>query len=173
LKNHELGFVFHKENCIQCNGCVTACKTWRSVALGIHWRRVFNIWHGSYPYVTCSALSVSCQHCVEPACADACPTQAIIKSPSDGTVLVDSGKCIGCRACSEACPFDVPQFGPDGIMQKCDMCRNSGSPEEFPVPPCARDCPTRALELKMLPVSEKTDNEALLRSEFSDVKKNR
>jgi anaerobic dimethyl sulfoxide reductase subunit B (iron-sulfur subunit) len=163
----ELGFVFHKDSCIQCNGCVTACKTWRGVALGIQWRRVLNIWHGSYPDVKCSALSVSCQHCVEPACLDVCPTQAICKNPSDGVVLVEPEKCIGCRACMEACQFVIPQFGPDGIMNKCDMCRESGSSEEPPAPPCVRDCPTRALELKILSVSEKEDNEALIRSELS------
>lgn len=169
--NNELGFVFHRENCIQCNGCVTACKTWRNVALGIQWRRVFNIWHGRYPDVTCSALTVSCQHCVEPACLDVCPAQAISKRPSDGAVLVDIEKCIGCRACLDACPFDVPQFGHDGIMQKCDICQESGSdsPDGFHIPPCVRDCPTRALELKILSVPEKKDNEAMLRSAFSNI----
>lgn len=165
MKN-EFGFVFNKENCIQCLGCETACKSWRKVELGVRWRRVFNVWEGEYPNVKCGALMLSCQHCAEPECERVCPVDAI-KKRADGAVLVDTKKCIGCRACFEACPFDVPQFGADGHMQKCDMCLTLGSGDVLP--PCVRTCPTHALELKKMSPEEKKEREALLAAELKKI----
>jgi molybdopterin-containing oxidoreductase family iron-sulfur binding subunit len=53
-----------------------------------------------------SYLPVSCQHCDNPPCVEACPTRASYKR-EDGIVLVDYDKCIGCRLCMVACPFTV------------------------------------------------------------------
>ena len=157
----ELGFRFDREKCIQCHGCETACKMWRSTERGVAWRRVLNIWSGSYPDVTCASLSVGCLHCAQPACAGACPTGAISKRAADGAVLVDRALCSGCRACLDACPYGVPQFGADGLMQKCDMCiASQKTSDAFPgAPPCVRTCPTGALELTRLPVEEKVQSE--------------
>ncbi len=146
------GFVFHAEKCIQCLGCEGACEIWRSVEPGVKWRRVLKVWQGDYPDVTCSAVALACRHCAEPACVDACPSQAI-RQTEDGVVLVDRAVCTGCRACFEACPFDVPQFGADGLMQKCDMCAETDW-QGSTAPPCVMTCPTGALELRKLPVAE-------------------
>ena len=112
----------------------------------IQWRRVVNIWNGDYPDVICSSLSLSCQHCTEPQCLDVCPVSAIYKNP-DGLVLVDPEKCIGCQACFKACPYGVPQYGADGLMQKCDMCVDAADarPGGSDRPPCVATCPTHAL----------------------------
>jgi anaerobic dimethyl sulfoxide reductase subunit B (iron-sulfur subunit) len=157
MNERELGFRFEREKCIQCHGCETACKTWRSTPRGVAWRRVLNIWSGSYPDVTCTSLSIGCLHCAQPACAAACPTGAVSKRDNDGAVLVDRALCIGCRACLDACPYDVPRFGADGLMQKCDMCLASQkTPDALPgAPPCVRTCPTGALELTYLTADEK------------------
>ncbi len=178
MNNDQWGFVFIKENCIQCHGCETACKSWRMVSSGIKWRRVENIWHGSYPQVKCSSLSISCMHCVEPACIDVCPVTAISKDPGDGIVLVDVEKCIGCKACFDACPYDIPQFGINGTMQKCDMCfpgkpGGPGTPED--APPCVSTCPTQALLLKKMTVAMKKETEERFLDEsiFSDGRSNR
>ena len=144
MSDNQLGFVFVKEDCIQCHGCEVACKSWRNVELGVKWRRVENIWKGAYPNVTCMSASVSCMHCAEPACVDVCPVEAIRKRPEDGVVVVDRQKCIGCQTCLDACPFDVPQFGTDEKMQKCDMCVGEQASENK-APPCVATCPTEAL----------------------------
>ena len=116
-----MGFIFNKDNCIQCHGCGLLAKP-GAVALGVNWRRVINLWSGEYPHITCSSASIACMHCEEPACVDVCPTGAVNKRGAGGIVLVDARKCIGCQACLDACPFKAPQFGLDGVMQKCDMC---------------------------------------------------
>ena len=154
------GFKFDPGACIQCLGCEAACKMWRHTENGIRWRRVQNVWHGDFPNVTCSAVSLSCQHCLTPACADACPTMAITKSP-DGLVRVDPEKCIGCRACFDACPYAVPQFGTDGLMQKCDLCADETGvrPDGDVRPPCVTTCPTRALILINMTTAEKIGSE--------------
>jgi Fe-S-cluster-containing dehydrogenase component len=69
-----------------------------------------------------------------------CPTGAISKRGEDGIVVVDKEKCNGCQDCLTACPFGVPQFGNDGIMQKCDFCLELGGE-----PACVAHCPAEAL----------------------------
>ena len=157
MSEEQLGFIFIRENCIQCHACEIACKSWRNVELGVKWRRVENIWEGAYPKVKCFSVSVSCMHCIEPACMEACPEDAISKRKEDGIVLVDGEKCVGCRACFEACPFNVPQFGRDAKMQKCNMCMDQRATGEDP--PCVGTCPTGALALIKMDVKEKKEAE--------------
>lgn len=166
MSDEQYGFIFVRENCIQCHGCEIACKSGRNVELGVKWRRVENIWEGAYPNVKCFSASVSCMHCAEPACMEACPEEAIRKRAEDGIVVVDSEKCTGCRTCFKACPFDVPQYGANAKMQKCDMCINEkGSSEEDP--PCVRTCPTEALSLVKMDERKKKEAEKSMATRFS------
>lgn len=135
----QLGFIYDSTRCVRCRTCETACKATRAVEPGLRWRWTGETWQGTFPEVTRTFLSASCMHCAEPACISVCPTDAISKTV-DGVVRVDAEKCNGCRECLSACPYDVPQFGHDGIMQKCDYCRG---PDTAPV--CAAHCPTGAL----------------------------
>ena len=143
---NELCFAFNKENCIQCHACQSACRSWRQLEQGVNWRRVSNLWHGVYPDISSSTLSVSCMHCSTPACVDACPAGAIGKRVEDGVVLVDASLCSGCRKCGDVCPAGAPQFGADGRMQKCDFC-TSGPQAGSSVPVCVMACPTQALTI--------------------------
>jgi anaerobic dimethyl sulfoxide reductase subunit B len=162
MSEKQFGFVFVKEDCIQCHGCQVACKSWRNLELGVIWRRVLNIWVGAFPTVSCMSASVSCMHCVEPSCMAVCPVDAISKRP-DGIVMVDREACTGCQACAEACPFDVPRFGTDDKMQKCDMCvgeRNVGAED----PPCVMTCPTGAIGIRLMDASEKLAAEKAMKA---------
>jgi anaerobic dimethyl sulfoxide reductase subunit B len=154
----QYGFSFAKDRCVQCYGCEVACKTWRGAEFGVRWRRVHNIWQGRYPEVKNLSVSVSCMHCADPACAKVCPVQAIQKRVEDGIVMVDRGKCIGCKACLKACVFGAPQFGTNGKMQKCDMCLKEADLSKE-APPCVETCPTQALRLGKMEEKEKIGTE--------------
>ena len=154
----QYSIVFDESKCIQCHGCEVACKNWRGVALGIRWRRVYNIWHGHYPTISSSSASVACMHCLDPACVKVCPEGAITKRPDNGVVVVDPSKCIGCESCLDACPYDIPQFDSDGIMQKCDLCVNAID-YKTEKPPCVETCPTGALVFRQVTQAEKISGE--------------
>lgn len=70
-----------------------------------------------------------------------CPTGAIGKPSEDGIVVVNPDKCDRCRDYFSACPYGVPQFGADGIIQMCDFCVGINME-----PACAVSCPTEALK---------------------------
>ena len=149
--------VFDSEKCTQCHGCEIACKTWRGLAYGVQYRRVLNLWQGEYPNVKNTSLSLACLHCVEPACATACPEHAISKSEKDGLVVVDETICNGCGICADACAFKVPQFGENGIMQKCDLCCDQKLGHTSP--PCVDTCPGEALSYIEVSLADKKARE--------------
>ena len=89
------------------------------------------------------------------------PRHLALSKTEDGTVTVQEENCLGCRACADACPFDVPRFNEDsGVMEKCDLCR--GLPVEGITPPCAATCPTGALRLELVEREEKREAEQSL-----------
>jgi anaerobic dimethyl sulfoxide reductase subunit B len=139
----QYGFDFDPDRCVQCHACEIACKSAHAAEAGITWRRVVSLWQGKFPAVVSRALSLGCMHCGEPACMSVCPARAITKRASDGIVLVDADKCIGCKTCFWACPFGVPQYGSSGKMQKCDLCSDRLVQGLDPV--CVATCPAEAI----------------------------
>ena len=89
---------------------------------------------------------VQCMHCNEPACASACPIHAYTKTP-EGPVLYDPDKCFGCRYCMIACPFYVPAYSYDSVLEprifKCIFCYEKI--KEGKLPACAGACPVEAV----------------------------
>lgn len=135
-----------EDRCIKCYACQVACKQWHGFkAGGVSRRNVVEHVAGKFPNVARTFSSISCHHCVEPACARVCPAGAISKRAEDGIVVVDDDKCIGCRYCFFACPFGIPSYDDNG-MNKCDMCLSLGVGDDGrPDPHCVATCPTRAL----------------------------
>lgn len=136
----QFGFFFDAERCVMCHACELACKAGNALEPGIYWRRVVDTWQGEFPQVSRTFVSLSCLHCARPSCLQACPAGAISKRESDGIVVINRDLCTGCRECYSACPFGVPRFGSDGLMQKCDFCLGRGTE-----PACTAPCPTDAL----------------------------
>jgi formate dehydrogenase iron-sulfur subunit len=86
-----------------------------------------------------------CMHCIEPACASVCMVRALDKTPS-GPVVYHGDRCLGCRYCMVACPFEVPKYQYDKVaplVRKCTFC--AGRQAEGKKPACAEVCPTGAL----------------------------
>jgi DMSO reductase iron-sulfur subunit len=140
------GWLLDDKRCIECRACETACKQWNGVETGanIRWRRVRTYESGQYPKVTTWALSISCNHCDTPWCAMSCPVKAISRR-SDGIVLIDSNKCVGCQQCAKFCPYGAPQFDKAKMKTtKCTMCVDRLA--EGLQPACATLCPTGALQ---------------------------
>ena len=159
------GIIVNVDHCIGCMACVVACKEENKVAPDIQWnqiRRVENEKAGVIGY-----YRVACMHCEDAACLKACPVKAISQGPG-GEVLVDAGKCIGCKLCLAACPYNVPKFNdsgrtsywggtpplreapkaphqqrPAGRAERCTLCvhRTSAGLE----PKCVSVCPTKTL----------------------------
>jgi len=99
---------------------------------------------GKYPNLRMQYLPQTCNHCMQPACVPACPTQAIYKR-DDGIVLIDQEKCTGCGACTEACPYKAPKVNSaKGVAEMCTLCahRIDKGLEPF----CAKCCITKAIE---------------------------
>jgi len=152
----QYGFSFDSDRCVQCHACEVACKSWNSLELGIKWRKVLELWSGQFPKITNETISLSCMHCAKPACIEICPAKAISKRSEDGIVVVDSSKCTGCRSCTAACPFHVPQYGRTGTMQKCNFCTERL--QQGKQPSCVATCPGEALKCGPLEVLIESSN---------------
>lgn len=143
---------FDISRCVGCFTCQVACKQENDLApktldaaLAQNspvWRRVIKIEKGEYGKETIDYISLSCMHCADAPCISACPNNAISKT-SNESVIVDKNKCIGCKMCMLACPFGIPQYGIDGIMQKCNLCISRVEKGEEPA--CVAACPSKAL----------------------------
>ncbi|MEA3466263.1 MAG: 4Fe-4S dicluster domain-containing protein [Thermodesulfobacteriota bacterium] len=92
-------------------------------------------------------VKVQCMHCQDPACASACITGALSKH-SNGAVHYDVSKCIGCRYCMVACPFEIPAYEYHNPItpkvMKCTFCETLMREQNKP-PACATICPTEAI----------------------------
>jgi formate dehydrogenase iron-sulfur subunit len=88
-----------------------------------------------------------CMHCLDPSCVSVCPVAALEKSPR-GAVLWRDDRCIGCRYCILACPFNVPRYEWDNALtprvNKCDFCDDRQANGLQPA--CVVACPTGALK---------------------------
>jgi formate dehydrogenase iron-sulfur subunit len=90
----------------------------------------------------------NCLHCVDPACVSACLVKAMQKQPN-GAVTYDPWKCMGCRYCMVACPFQIPAYEYDKVLtpqvRKCTFCMNEGNPHKGGIPACVQVCPMECL----------------------------
>ena len=157
------------EACIDCGGCVVACKrTWdvprdeqrisistmlegQEGAEGMNAASGRAMEQGVSPGET--SVPMQCYHCEDAPCVSVCPTDSLVKT-EEGFVDVRDSLCIGCQYCLSACPFGAPQFpdsdtgaaavvGGGGLMDKCTMCEERQDVGKGPA--CAEECSTDAI----------------------------
>ena len=107
------GMVIDLRKCIGCYSCMISCKQEYFLPPGVFWNRVIIGESGSYPAVSKLMYPVLCNHCTEAACVKACPTRATTRR-DDGIVIIDYEKCVGCRYCLIACPYQQRTFYANG-----------------------------------------------------------
>ncbi len=140
-------FVLDVDRCTGCSACVVACRNENPVAQDLSWREVQTYNRQRLPSAPVFHYSLSCNHCLEPACMRGCPANAYSKDPTTGAVLIDPAHCFGCRYCSWLCPYDAPRISNQSrIMEKCTFCNHRQ--EEGLEPACVVACPTDALRFE-------------------------
>ncbi|HSG09442.1 MAG TPA: DmsC/YnfH family molybdoenzyme membrane anchor subunit [Longimicrobiales bacterium] len=138
------GFRLDLNLCTGCGACAVACAVENELDWGTSWRFIetFNPRHE--PGLPHHHLSLACNHCADAPCMNHCPALAYHRDDLTGAVLLDSDRCIGCRYCTWACPYDAPRFDvKTGVVSKCTFCHHRQL--EGLTPACVGQCPTGAL----------------------------
>lgn len=147
--------------CIGCNSCQDACKKENNLPEGEE-KELSPTAYTALEEHDGTYVRRMCQHCNEPTCVSVCPVGAFRKTP-EGPVLYDETKCIGCRYCIQACPFQVPRYEWSSNyprVQKCRLCYNrivQGLQTA-----CAEACPTGATKFG--------DRDDLVREAYERIK---
>lgn len=163
----EYAILYDSSLCTNCKGCQVACKCWnmQPSPIGLnenkfngyqnppdlngHTRLVQTFNEAEDPTtqkgVRWAFGRRSCQHCGDAPCAAVCPSGALHKDEETGMVTIIEGKCIGCKYCLSACPFNVPRFRErDGRINKCTGCPDRI--EQGLAPACVSTCQPDALK---------------------------
>lgn len=165
----QYGFHFDSTRCIGCKTCELACKDYKQLDTAYAYRHIYDYEGGTWSRdeqgvctpQDCFAyhVSISCQHCDDPACMKVCPTKAMHKDPDTGIVSVDTTRCVGCNYCHMACPYNAPVVDRQkGHSMKCDGCQERIAQGKRTI--CVDACPTRALDFA--PIDE-------LRKKYGDT----
>jgi len=133
--------------CVGCRECEKACAE--------RWKNPYNDQIAADERLSANKLTTiktsgerfsrrMCMHCADPTCASVCPVGAF-KKTALGPVIYDETRCMGCRYCMQACPFQVPAYEWDKLaprVRKCDQCYSRQAAGK--VTACAEACPTGA-----------------------------
>jgi Fe-S-cluster-containing dehydrogenase component/formate-dependent nitrite reductase membrane component NrfD len=137
------GFVIDQNRCIGCHACTVACKEEHNIAVGVNRTWVKYIEKGHYPDTRRHFAVLRCNHCDDAPCIEICPTVALFRR-KDGIVDFDNERCIGCKSCMQACPYDALYIDPGrNTAAKCNF--DASRVERGYKPACEVVCPTQAI----------------------------
>lgn len=137
------GFVIDHRKCIGCHACTVACKSENEVPLGTFRTWVKYIEKGQYPDTRRYFSVLRCNHCDNAPCITICPVTALFRR-DDGIVDFNGDRCIGCKSCMQACPYDALYINPDtNTAEKCNYCAHRV--EARLEPACVIVCPVQAI----------------------------
>jgi Fe-S-cluster-containing dehydrogenase component/formate-dependent nitrite reductase membrane component NrfD len=139
----QYGFAIDQRTCIGCHACTVACKTEHDVPVGQFRTWVKYVESGEFPATTRDFGVMRCNHCTDAPCVKICPTEALFKR-DDGIVDFDNERCIGCKACMQACPYDAIYLDAEtNTAAKCNFCAHRV--DEGLEPACVVVCPTHSI----------------------------
>jgi Fe-S-cluster-containing dehydrogenase component len=137
--------VMRQNLCIDCELCMEACVRtnhvpsygWRTVIL----ERTRNIGPNEKETIF---MPILCNQCNEPPCVRVCPTVATYKDKTTGIVVMENKKCIGCKTCMAACPYNARYFNEEvRAVDKCDFCWNTRLSKGVKDTACVEACPAK------------------------------
>lgn len=137
------GILIDTTECIGCYACEEACaEKWGNPLVEEHELSEFK--NTAVQEIDGVYMTRQCMHCTDPTCVSVCPVAAFEKTP-EGPVIYDADKCMGCRYCMQACPFDIPKYEWNSLapkITKCNMCHERIT--QGGLPACVEACPTEA-----------------------------
>lgn len=137
------GFIIDNRKCIGCHACTVACKSEHDVPVGVNRTWVKYIEKGEFPDTRRLFSVMRCNHCADAPCVDICPTTAL-HTRKDGIVDFDDRRCISCKACTQACPYDAIYIDPNSMTAaKCNYCTHRTDIGLEPA--CVVVCPEHAI----------------------------
>jgi Fe-S-cluster-containing dehydrogenase component/formate-dependent nitrite reductase membrane component NrfD len=137
------GFIIDNRKCIGCHACTTACKSEHDVAIGVNRTYVKQVEKGEFPNTRRIFSVMRCNHCTNAPCVTICPVEALY-TREDGIVDFDNNRCIGCKSCMQACPYDALYIDPKtNTAAKCNYCAHRV--EVGREPACVTVCPEHAI----------------------------
>ncbi len=139
----QYGFAIDQRTCIGCHACTVACKTEHQVPVGQFRTWVKYVDKGEWPSSSRAFGVMRCNHCTDAPCVKICPTKALYKR-DDGIVDFDRERCIGCKACMQACPYDAIYIDENThTAAKCNYCAHRV--DDGLEPACVVVCPTHSI----------------------------
>ena len=137
------GFIIDNRKCIGCHACTTACKAEHQVPLGVNRTWVKQVEKGEFPNTRRLFSVMRCNHCTDAPCVEICPVEALFFR-EDGIVDFDKNRCIGCKSCMQACPYDALYIDPENhTAAKCNYCAHRVDIGLEPA--CVNVCPEHAI----------------------------
>ena len=128
-RKHHWGMVIDTKRCVGCEACVIACKIENQTPPGVFYTIVTKEPLPGTPNDRPVFMTKPCFHCEEPPCVPVCPVNATYKRKSDGIVVVDYDRCIGCRYCITACPYGARYFDFGDDYELAPTAGDAVSPE--------------------------------------------
>jgi formate dehydrogenase iron-sulfur subunit len=154
------GFLVDTSRCIGCRSCQVACKQWNKLSADATvnqgtfenprdltpalYNRIKFVESDTSGKVVWQFFNERCMHCGDAGCMKVCPSPGALYRTKDGIVAYNKEKCISCKYCVSACPFNIPRYDADDKVSKCHLCldRIGGGM----TPACAKACPTETLK---------------------------
>lgn len=135
--------VLRQDRCIDCKKCMVACMTtnkvpdygWRTIILK---RELPSALDQKWEFIP-----ILCNQCNNPPCVRTCPTRATYKDKTNGIIQMNNKKCIGCKSCMMACPYDARYYNEEKkAIDKCDFCFESRLSRGWRNVACSEACPS-------------------------------